>query len=160
MPTPNLLFIDTNIWLDSYRARNEMGLKLLERAEKIVDRIIVTYQLENEFKKNRQAAILEGIGGLKLPKKMSHPGIFSDAREVQAIDENLKLIARQVGDLKRRLVQALEEPGVHDPVYKLCERVFHKNDDLTLRSDNAATIQENAVRAFWDGVAPRKKNGL
>lgn len=158
MPTPNLLFIDTNIWLDSYRARNEMGLKLLERAEKIVDRIIVTYQLENEFKKNRQAAILEGIGGLKLPEKMSHPGIFSDAREVQAIDENLKLIARQVGDLKRRLVQALEEPGVHDPVYKLCERVFHKNDDLTLRSDNAATIQENAVRAFWDGVAPRKKN--
>src|SRR5437588_13037680 len=118
MSIPNLLFIDTNIWLDSYRARNEMGLKLLEHAEKISDRIIVTYQLENEFKKNRQAAILEGIGGLKLPEKMSHPGIFSDADAVQAIDKNLKQVARQVGDLKRSLVEALERPGVHDAVYR------------------------------------------
>jgi hypothetical protein len=158
MPTLTLLFIDTNIWLDSYRARNEMGLKLLERAEKISARIIVTYQLENEFKKNRQAAILEGIRGLKVPEKMSHPGIFSDANAVQAINENLKQVAGQVGDLRRSLVQALEEPGVHDPVYKLCERVFHKSDDLTLRPDNALTetIRKNAVRRFWHGAPPRK----
>jgi PIN domain len=157
---PKLLFIDTNIWLDSYRPRNEIGLKLLERAEKIADRIIVTYQLENEFKKNRQAAILEGIGGLKVPPKMPQPGVFSEAKAFEAIEASLKEIETRVGDLKRIIVQALEEPGVHDPVYILCERVFHKRDDLTLTRDNAVTdtIRKNATRAFWEGAAPRKGN--
>lgn len=135
-----------------------MGLKLLERAEKISDRIIVTYQLENEFKKNRQAAILEGIRGLKLPEKMSHPGIFSDAREVQAIDKNLERITRQVENLKSSLVQALEEPGVHDPVYKLCERVFRKSDDLALTPGHRSTpnLRRRAFRRFLHGAPPRK----
>jgi len=29
MPTEKLLFIDTNVWLDFYRAQNDAGLKLL-----------------------------------------------------------------------------------------------------------------------------------
>lgn len=53
MAIQKLLFIDTNIWLDFYRARNEISLKLLKDIEKIADRLIVTYQLESEFKKNR-----------------------------------------------------------------------------------------------------------
>ncbi|MFN3545737.1 MAG: PIN-like domain-containing protein [Thiobacillus sp.] len=47
-----LLFIDTNIWLDFYRARNETGLALLNHAESVASKIIVTYQLESEFKRN------------------------------------------------------------------------------------------------------------
>ena len=62
MAIQNLLFIDTNIRLDFYRVRNETGLKLLAHTERLSDRLIVTYQLEGEFKRNRQAAILEGIG--------------------------------------------------------------------------------------------------
>ena len=56
-----LLFVDTNIWLDFYRARNETGLKLLQHAESVANRIIVTYQLESEFKRSRRTAILEGM---------------------------------------------------------------------------------------------------
>jgi hypothetical protein len=33
MPAEKLLFIDTNIWLDFYRARNDTGLKLLKQVE-------------------------------------------------------------------------------------------------------------------------------
>ena len=58
MAVPNLLFVDTNIWLDFYRARNETGLRLLEHVEAVSEKLIVTYQLESEYKKNRQAAIL------------------------------------------------------------------------------------------------------
>jgi hypothetical protein len=33
MAIQKLLFVDTNIWLDFYRHRNEAGLKLLEHLE-------------------------------------------------------------------------------------------------------------------------------
>jgi len=56
------LFIDTNIWLDFYRSRGaDLSLKLLDHVRSISDKLIVTYQIEMEFKKNRQAAILESI---------------------------------------------------------------------------------------------------
>jgi predicted nucleic acid-binding protein len=80
-----LVFIDTNIWLDFYRARNETGLALLEHAESVADKIIVTYQLESEFKKNRQVAILEGMQELKAPAQVPRPGIFSDANAARVL---------------------------------------------------------------------------
>ena len=49
MALPNLLFIDTNVWLDFYRARNETGLQLLSHVEAVADRIVVNFQLEAEF---------------------------------------------------------------------------------------------------------------
>jgi len=160
MSIPNLLFIDTNVWLDFYRARTGTGLKLLEHTEAISDRIIVTYQLETEFKRNRQAAILEGMQELKAPQQMSQPGIFSDAKAIKAILKDQKQAERRVKDLKRRLVRVLENPGLHDPVYKVCQRVFHKSDDITLNRDNVLryVIRRQAFRRFLHGAPPRKKN--
>jgi hypothetical protein len=60
MAIPNLLFVDANIWLDFYRVRNDTGLRLLKHTEALADKLIVTYQLDNEYKRNRQAAIVEG----------------------------------------------------------------------------------------------------
>ena len=54
-----LVFVDTNILLDFYRFRRESGLVLLQRFDKIHDRLITTYQVEMEFKKNRQRVILD-----------------------------------------------------------------------------------------------------
>ena len=45
MAIQKLLFVDTNIWLDFYRARNEINLEFLQELEKIEAKIIVTYQL-------------------------------------------------------------------------------------------------------------------
>jgi hypothetical protein len=44
MPVKKLLFVDTNIWLDFYRARTEAGLSLLEHLEAVAEHIIVTSQ--------------------------------------------------------------------------------------------------------------------
>jgi predicted nucleic acid-binding protein len=159
MPIQNLLFIDTNIWLDFYRARNEAGLRLLKHAEAISDRLIVTYQLESEFKKNRQTAILEGMQELKAPQQISRPGIFSDAKATRIIAKNLKEAEKHVKSLRRRLVRALENPGVQDPIYKACQRIFHKDDELTLSRDNTLRhmIRRKAFRRFLHGCPPRKK---
>jgi hypothetical protein len=85
-----LLFIDTNIWLDFYRARNEITLQLLGDVEKIADRVIVSYQLESEFKKNRQSAIFEGMLELKAPPQIPRLGIFSDATATKMMARSLK----------------------------------------------------------------------
>lgn len=59
MPAEKLLFIDTNIWLGFYRARNDTGLKLLKQVEALTDKVIVTYRLESEFKRNRQNVLMQ-----------------------------------------------------------------------------------------------------
>jgi len=154
-----LLFIDTNIWLDFYRARNDAGLALLEKAEGITDRIIVTYQLESEFKKNRQAAIFEGLQELKAPAQIPRLGLFSDAMATRKMSESIKEAERRVKDLRTRLIRAVEKPSIHDPVYQACQRVFHKDDDLVLTRENKLRhlIRRKAFRRFIHGCPPRKK---
>ena len=158
MPIQKLLFIDTNIWLDSYRVRNEVGLGLLAHAEAISGRLIVTFQLESEFKKNRQSAILEGLRELKTLNEISRPGIFSDAKAVKVINQSVKGANKRIGNLKLRLTRALENPALHDEVYKACQRIFHKTDQLTLTRDNKVRhqIRRRAFKRFLHGCPPRK----
>lgn len=73
---PKLLFIDTNIYLDFYRIRNEVKTPFLAHLEAIKNYLIITDQVEMEFKKNRQSAILEGMQELKAPSEISVPGVL------------------------------------------------------------------------------------
>lgn len=155
-----LLFVDTNIWLDFYRTRNDAGLALLKHVEAVSEKIIVTYQLESEFKKNRHAAILEGMQELKPPGQIPRPGIFSDAKSTKVLNKSLKEAEKRVKDLKSRLTKALENPSGNDPVYQACQRIFHKPDSLVLARDNPKKIlvRRKALRRFLHGCPPRKKN--
>lgn len=155
-----LLFIDTNIWLDFYRARNETGLTLLKHAESVASKIIVTYQLESEFKKNRQTAILEGMQDLKAPAQIPRPGIFSDAKASAVLSKSIKEAEKRVKSLKTKLTKVLENPAVHDPVYKACQRIFHKSDALVLTREDKLrhVIRRKAFRRFLHGCPPRKKS--
>lgn len=155
-----LLFIDTNIWLDFYRARNETGLALLKHAEAVADKIIVTYQLESEFKRNRQTAILEGMQELKSPAQIPRPGIFSDAKASAVLTKSMKEADKRVKALKQKLTRVLDNPTEHDPVYQACQRIFHKEDPLVLTREDKIRhlIRRKAFRRFLHGCPPRKKN--
>jgi len=157
-----LLFIDTNIWLDFYRSRNETGLALLKHAEAVSDRIIVTYQLESEFKRNRQAAILEGMQELKSPAQVPRPGIFSDAKASEVLARSMKEADKRVRALKAKLTKVLDNPAAHDPVYQACQRIFHRQDPLVLTRDDPArhVIRRKAFRRFLHGCPPRKRNDI
>jgi hypothetical protein len=160
MAIKKLLFIDTNIWLDFYRARTDAGLSLLHHVEKVSDRLIVSYQLEMEYKRNRQAAILEGMQELKPPTHISRPGLFSDAKAVKAMQANLKAASERVKTLKGKLKNALENPAQYDPVYQACQRIFHRNDPLVLTREDKFrnVIRRRAFRRFLHGCPPRKRN--
>lgn len=160
MPAPRLLFVDTNIWLDFYRSSTDAGLSLLEHLEGVKDRIIMTYQIEMEFKKNRQSVISESYHALKPPSDIPKPGIFWDAKTAKALATDLKNAQKRVTALKKRLQLALAQPTQNDPVYQICQRCFHKNDEITLsrNTDVKRRIIRQAFRRFLYGCPPRKKN--
>lgn len=161
MSNPNrLLFVDTNIWLDFYRARTDAGLALLEHLDAIRDKLIMTYQVEMEFKKHRQEAILEGFNAMKGPAGIPRPGLFSDAKAVKALKRDLSNAEKRISTLKKRLRRAMERPALYDPVYKVCQRCFHKDDAITLTRKMKVRFQvrRRAFRRFLLGYPPRKKN--
>jgi hypothetical protein len=162
MAIPNLLFVDANIWLDFYRVRNDTGLRLLEHTEALSEKLIVTYQLENEYKRNRQAALLEGMQELKAPQQIPRPSIFSDAAAAKSMAKNLKEAEKRVKNLRDRVARALRNPAAHDPVYRSCQRLFQKTDGLTLRRENPLRriIRRRAFRRFLHGCPPRKRNDI
>jgi len=162
MAIKKLLFVDTNIWLDFYRARTEAGLSLLEHLEKVSDRLIVSYHLEMEYKRNRQAAILEGMNELKPPTHISRPGLFSDAKAVRAMQANLKAASDRVKALKAKLRKVLSNPAAYDPVYKACQRLFHADTKLVLNRDDPFrhVIRRRAFRRFIHGCPPRKRSDV
>jgi hypothetical protein len=50
--------------------------------------------------------------------------------------------------------------AVADPVYQICQRCFHKTDEITLSRDTKVkrAIKRRAFRRFLHGCPPRKKN--
>lgn len=155
---PLLLFVDANIWLDFYRGRSEASLALLQHVESVQDKLIVTYQLEMEYKKNRQNAILEGMKLLAPPPRVPRLGIFSNAAAIATAERALKQAEARVTTLKKRLSRILEKPADHDPVYQACQRMFHRDSPLVLTRDNPIRrrIRNKAMRRFLMGYPPRK----
>jgi hypothetical protein len=95
----------------------------------------VTYQLETEVKTNRQNAI-EGLRDLKSLEQLQRPGFFPDAREFRKTRGDLKAAEARVKKLRKQYNKALRNPTVHDPVFKIYQRIFHKEDSLVLIDRN------------------------
>lgn len=155
-----LLFIDTNIYLDFYRIRNEVKVSFLEHIEAISESLIVTDQVQMEFKKNRQSAILEGMKELKTPTKINVPGVLKNDKSATALDKDQQKIQERIKKLKTRLDNVLENPGRYDKVYQVLQRLFSKNKDIDLyrKHKKRYALRELAQKRFILGYPPRKKN--
>jgi len=155
-----LLFIDTNIYLDFYRIRNEVKVSFLEHIDAIKDDLIVTDQVEMEFKKNRQAAILDGMTELKSPSRIRVPGVLQNDKSATAIERDQKKINDRIKKLRSRLDNVLENPVRYDKVYQVLQRVFSKKQDVDLyiNRKNRYQVLDLAKERFRLGYPPRKKN--
>ncbi len=160
MPREKLLFVDTNVFLDFYRSRSDAALPLLKHVEAVAERLVMTYQIESEFKKNRQAAIQEGLAELKAPQGAPRLGIFSDAKASKAMSKDLERAGKRTTALKSRLTLALTEPSKSDPVYQICQRLFRQENALALTREDKRRhlIRRKAFKRFIHGCPPRKKN--
>jgi hypothetical protein len=155
-----LLFIDTNILLDFYRARTDAGIALLERIDALQDKLITTYQVEMEFKKNRQKVILESLVALKPPEAfIITPAFLAEAKTVQMMKRRMQETKKRVTKLRDRIKRILDKPFLYDPVYKVAQRVFAGESQCSLKisSDELPSIRRRAWRRFILGYPPRKK---
>lgn len=159
-----LVFIDTNIYLDFYRARSDAPLSILKHVDNNHDYIITTSEVEMEYKKNRQKVILESLKSIK-PKDSGELTIPAFLRESQlnvTIKGAQNRLSKQISKLSERIAKLLESPGRNDPVYIVLQRLFkskghcHLTRGHKLRSD----IQEKANKRFMLGYPPRKKSDL
>ncbi len=149
----NWIFVDTNIYLDFYRMSNDLSMKFLEQLKSRQGNLVMTYQVEMEFKKNRQSAILTTLGDLS--SSMPRPVIFSDDASHKALQKAWK---NKVDDYRSRLREMLQDPISHDPVFTSLEELFTKRDDLTLpeASPKKKVIVQRAKDRSLSGYPPRK----
>jgi hypothetical protein len=78
---------------------------LLAHTEAIIDKIIVNYQLECEFKRNRQAAILEGMQELKTFIDSGAGALTMLQRGKPQRRKNLRWRNRKTSSLRARYVK-------------------------------------------------------
>ena len=153
-----LVFVDTCVLLDFYRTRQEAGLKLLRRLDGIHDRLICTYQVEMEFKKNRQRVLLDSLKALKHPDSPTPPAYLAQAATMKAAKKDLEKARKRIGLLKQRLARALANPTTNDPVYKTVQRLFTHQSEWCLTRDKAVRtrMRRLAFKRFILGYPPRK----
>ena|GEM_PF-1783774 len=157
-PSPSYIFIDTNIFLDFYRAGNESTLGLLKKLEGVKDRVICTYQVEMEFLKNRQAVIVNNsvLPSLKIEDNL--PAVMGDTQLSNSLKREKKELEKRSKELKKRIKNIIKNPAAYDPVYRSLESIFSSPHDHVLTRDMKIrhSIKRLAWRRFVLGYAPRK----
>lgn len=157
-PSPSYIFIDTNIFLDFYRASNDTTLKLLKKLESVSDRVICTYQVEMEFLKNRQAVIVNNsvLPSLKISDNL--PAVMGDTKLSNSLKKEKKELDKRSNELKKRIANIIKNPAAYDPVYKSLESIFSSPHDHVLTRDMKIrhTMKRLAWRRFVLGYPPRK----
>ncbi len=155
-----LVFVDTNIFLDFYRVRNESGLSLLKRLDDLHRHLIVTYQVEMEFKKNRQLAIQESLNNLKKVGKVKPAAFLHETKSLEMLNRTFDDANSRIKGIRKRLVNVLAKPSTNDPVYQIVQRLFTNNSGTNLSREMAIrfTIRRLAWKRFILGYPPRKTN--
>lgn len=155
------IFIDTNIMLDFYRVRGrEGGLSILDQVDANHDRIITSAQVEMEYKKNRQSAILEAIKSLKSPDwaSLTLPAFLADSRPKKNIEKSRSTIDAARKKAVSRIEKLLRHPARNDPVYKVLQRLFRNDSavNLSRKVRDRFRIRRLALKRFLLGYPPRK----
>lgn len=151
------VFIDTNIFLDFYRTRNEASLSLLEKLETVRDRVLSTYQVEMEFLKNRQNEIRNIARETKLNVNAALPAVLSDTPLDESVKKTKKDLRSKEQKLKRKVSQLLKNLNT-DRVYSVVMEIFRSESEhvLTRDMDVKNRIKRLARRRFQLGYPPRK----
>jgi hypothetical protein len=156
-----LIFIDTNIFLDFYRAAGREGsLSILEHVDKNHERFITSFQVEMEFKTNRQRVIHQAYRSLKMPDftGLNPSALIAASRQSQMLSTSQGKIKKVHAAIIERFGRVLAHPTTHDPVYKAAQRLFRSRTDTNLTSghDLAPRIKGLARRRYAYGLPPRK----
>lgn len=155
-----LVFIDTQIFLDFYRLPGREALKRqLEYIDRSKDNIIITSQVEMEFKKNRQSVLWQLLTNefKAQPKLAGLPPILANAKAGAALKTAHKNYKQQHEKVKKRIEKLLGSPE-SDPVYVGLKKLFrHKSSlNLTIENQHRYEVRRLARKRWVMGYPPRK----
>jgi hypothetical protein len=155
-----LIFIDTNIFLDFYRIQNaNTSLKYIEEILKHLDKIIITSQVEMEYKKNRQKVISDTLleYNKSIPNGVAPPLIVQDYKSTKALPDKIKSIIKSREQITKRLEKIIQSPD-SDKVYVSLNKLFKFKSIINLDRDNTQRfrIRKLAYKRFILGYPPRK----
>jgi len=152
-----LIFVDTNIFLDFYRSQNEVHLHLLEKLKRIKKQLIMTFQIEMEFNKNRQAVLHKAVSEMKWDGvRLNIPAFLNDSGTKKSIEKLSKAVQKKHQRLRDRIARHLSRP-LTDPVYKAFKQLQDSPTlKLTIDSSEAKKIWRYAWRRYVSGCPPRK----
>lgn len=149
MPLDTLIFVDTNIFLDLYRVRSggDANLELLSHLDTIPQKLIVTDQVEMEFKRNRQHIVKTAIDGLKpiQAANISVPSFLTESQPGKMLNKHRADFNDQQAKLKGRLERALADPAQHDPVYQIAQRLFTSDVACRLCREDEAKYELSLI---------------
>lgn len=140
-----------------------MDLSLLPKLAKHQSQIITTYQVEMEFKKNRQKVILEAHKDLKHDgSNRQFPAFLTESKQSTALTQYENAIKRLAKKLQERTEKVLSNPTQADPIYKATQRIFNMTSDWNLNRDkkNRFPIRSLARKRFILGYPPRKNSDI
>lgn len=115
-----------------------------------------------EYKKNRQAVIVESQGKFKNPdwNNLSVPALLAESEDAKRIEELKKEVTQLQAKIKNEIEGILKSPFLHDSVFNNLEKIFRSKSDFNLTKEHADRdrIIRLAVKRFMLGYPPRKKN--
>ncbi len=155
-----LMFVDTNIFLDFYRIqKSDVSLNYLKKLDTLKEKLILTEQVEMEYKKNRQGVILEMAKEMTFSDSSGLPEIFSDklfAKKEKAIKKDSKQQKKKFQDQIKKI---LDHPTKNDPVFISLEKIFSSKSTYNLgrKHEGRSEIRKLAIKRFLLGYPPRKK---
>ena len=161
-----LLFIDTNILLDFYRApQSDLSLEVFNELLAHPDTLIISEQVEIEFNNNRKQVIEEYIK--HIPVKIENialaPVLLSNTEEAIKIKTEVENLTEDFKELKKTLRSILNSPDEKDKAYQKIIPFFNIDTDLNYKNAEAKLQDEiflKAIKRFHRGMPPRKKDDL
>lgn len=157
----SLVFIDTKIFLDLYRLQGgDTSLSVLDHFDRNHDRIITTTQVEMEYKKNRQAAVLKSLRDATAcnEAQVTVPAVLRDAQVERSMRAARQRVSEHTRRLRGRAAKLIREPGRNDIIYKVLQQLFRAKRPCHLSTNPSGRhqIDRLARKRFCLGYPPRK----
>ncbi|MCI9233301.1 MAG: DUF4935 domain-containing protein [Bacilli bacterium] len=118
------IFIDTNIYLDFYRANNKDNIiDIINDIEKYKDFLICTEQSDDEFFRNRERIINEFIEVLSRQKNSFYDNNFiSTLESYDKYSKSIKAANESIKEMMEKCMQLIKEID-RDPIYTLYSKI-------------------------------------
>ncbi|MBU3188745.1 PIN domain-containing protein [Clostridium bowmanii] len=139
------IFIDTNIFLDFYRANKET-LKVLDELKKYAKHIVFPLQVYGEYNRNRVEELEKILLNLKRIMKVGSysTSIINDLDEFKELQKTKRLYEDNLKALIGKVQEMIDDPS-KDLIFNKVKDIFESDGIMIISADNSI-IEKAKIR--------------